>query len=55
MKKLTTKEKATIRGGVSRGEYCSTLKMIMDNNTRTSAMYAAWGTNCAPYGHQNIQ
>jgi|GEM_PF-3456048 len=55
MKKLSSKKMTEVRGGVERSEYCSTLKMIMDNNTRTDAMYAAWGMNCAPYGYQNIQ
>jgi hypothetical protein len=39
-----------IEGGVSRAQYCNTLAMIITHNPFTSAMGAAWGTHCAPYG-----
>jgi hypothetical protein len=54
MKKLDEKRMNNVKGGVSPSQYCKTLKMIMDHNTRTNAMYAAWGTHCGRYGYQNI-
>jgi len=32
MKKLSNKTMSEIQGGVSREEYCGTLRMIIDNN-----------------------
>lgn len=50
MKKLELESMEKIQGGVPREEYCQTLIMIMMYNDRTAPMYAAWGTNCSPYG-----
>lgn len=54
MKKLTNDELLNLQGGVSREEYCATLKMLMGANfdsenwnddQRNAAIYA-WNANC---------
>ncbi len=52
MKKLEFEQMAKIEGGVTREVYCNTLNMIILYNCCSDAMWAAWGTNCAPYGFQ---
>lgn len=51
MKKLSIEAMEKIEGGVTRDEYCSTLGMIICNNTVTNAMANAWNDNCGAYGY----
>lgn len=49
MKKLASASMESIEGGVSRGEYCRTLRMIIANSTSGEAALYAWSANCAGY------